>query len=86
MLEAELEEKRREQERKHEMQMQAMMFNYLQQQQYVNAGVQNPSLYGSSTRPMTLFPPTMTCLLTFHVVFTCSGTCLHVWRYVNVRL
>ena len=58
VLEAELEEKRREQERKHEMQMQAMMFNYLQQLQYVNSGVQNPSLYGSSTRPMTLFPPT----------------------------
>lgn len=58
VLEAELEEKRREQERKHEMQMQAMMFNYLQQLQYVNSGVQNPSLYGSSTWPMTLFPPT----------------------------
>ena len=53
ILEAELEEKRREQERKHEMQMQAMMFSYLQQLQYPN----NPSLYGSSTRPMTYFPP-----------------------------
>ena len=54
ILEAELEEKRREQERKHEMQMQAMMFSYLQQLQYPN---RNPSLYGSSTRPMTYFPP-----------------------------
>lgn len=53
VLEAELEEKRREQERKHEMQMQAMMFSYLQQLQYTN---HNPSLYGSSTRPMTYFP------------------------------
>ena len=58
ILEAELEEKRREQERKHEMQMQGMMFSYLQQLQYVNAGVHNPSLYGSSTQPMTFFPPT----------------------------
>ena len=54
MLEAKLEEKRKEQERKHEMQMQAMMFNYLQQLQYAN---HNPSLYGSSTRPMTYLPP-----------------------------
>ena len=51
-LEADLEERRREQERKHEMQMQAMMFTYLQQLQYPN---HNPSLYGSSTRPMTHF-------------------------------
>ena len=58
ILEAELEEKRREQERKHEMQMQGMMFSYLQQLQYVNAGAHYPSLYGSSTRPMTFFPPT----------------------------
>ena len=33
VLEAKLEEKRREQEWRHEMQMQAMMFNYLQQLQ-----------------------------------------------------
>ena len=46
ILEAELEEKRREQERKHEMQMQYQL-------QYAN---HNPSLYGSSTRPMTYFP------------------------------
>ena len=38
------------------MQMQAMMFNYSQQLQYVNADVHNPLLYGSSTQPMTLFP------------------------------
>ena len=51
VLEAELEERRREQERRHEMQMQEMMFSYLQQLHH-----NNPSLYGSSTRPMTFFP------------------------------
>ena len=54
ILEAELEEKRREQERKHEMQMQAMMFGYIQQLQYPTSP--NPSLYGSSTRPMPYYP------------------------------
>ena len=54
ILEAELEEKRREQERKHEMQMQAMMFGYIQQLQCPTS--HNPSLYGSSTRPMSYFP------------------------------
>ena len=58
ILEAKLEEKHQEQERRHEMQMQAMMFSYLQQlqsMQYPAAG-HNPSLYGSSTHPMPFFP------------------------------
>ena len=46
ILEAELEEKRRAQERKHEMEMQSMMFGFLQQMQYANQGVHNPPLYG----------------------------------------
>jgi len=43
VLEAELEEKQREQERRQEMNMQAMMFNYLQQLQYTS---HNPTIYG----------------------------------------
>ena len=67
VLKAELEEKQREQERKHEMQVQAMMSNYLQQLQYTNAGIHNPLLYGSSTKPITS-PPTneMLSYLPFH--------------------
>ena len=58
VLEAELEEKCREQERRHEIQMQSMMFNYLQQLQCMQyPAAQNPSLYGSSTTPMSFLPP-----------------------------
>ena len=58
VLETELEEKSRKQERRHDIQMQSMVFNCLQQlhcMQYPAA--QNPSLYGSSTSPMSFFPP-----------------------------
>ena len=58
ILEAELEEKRRAQERKHEMEMQSMMFGFLQQMQYANQGVHNPPLYGRepSSHPVC-YPP-----------------------------
>ena len=46
ILEAELEEKRKLQEQKHEMEMQSMMISFLQQMQYTNQGVHNPPLYG----------------------------------------
>ena len=44
ILEAELEEKRRAQERKHEMEMQSMMFSKCNN--YANQGIHNPPLYG----------------------------------------
>lgn len=47
VLEVELEEKQTGKE--------AIMFNYLQHLQYMNAGVHNPSLHGSSTWPMNMF-------------------------------
>ena len=38
--------------------MQSMMFNYLQQLQCMQyPAAQNPSLYGSSTTPMSFLPP-----------------------------
>ena len=56
-LEAELEEKRREQERRHELQMQSMMLSFFQQLHYgSNPTSHNPSLYGSSTRPVPYYP------------------------------
>ena len=47
--ESELEERRWEQERRHEMQMQSMMLGFLQQMSHSNP---NPSLYGSSSHPL----------------------------------
>ena len=58
VLEAELEEKCREQKRRYEIQMQSMIFNDLQQLQCMQyPAAQNPSLYRSSTTPMSFFPP-----------------------------